>query len=240
MGAHSNNTKFHINEEWLRKRYSYERATVKELADEVGCSTHNIKKWLAIWKIRRVNEIKFVPWNKGLTKESDNRLAKISNDRKGEGNPMHGKPTWNKGLSLEDERVEKMAACHRGRPLTDEHKEKLRQAKLGMTRERAGHWKGGKPRLMTNGYVVAERKYVHRRIAEERLGRKLTRRDNVHHIDSDKTNNKPENLLVITNRAHTNLHRVMREGVITNAPYAQKLWLLFNGYWYEELTDENS
>lgn len=49
--------------------------------------------------------------------------AKIS--RKGSGNPMYGKPAWNKGLGLEDPRVENVASKLRGKKLSEDHKKKL-------------------------------------------------------------------------------------------------------------------
>ena len=44
-------------------------------------------------------------------------------------------------------------------------------------------------------------------IAEKKLGRKLHKREVVHHIDKDKLNNDPVNLIVFTTRsAHTAFH----------------------------------
>jgi hypothetical protein len=51
---------------------------------------------------------------------------KLSKDRTGENNPMFGKDSWNKGLSIEDERVRKMAEKTRGRKTSQETKEKQR------------------------------------------------------------------------------------------------------------------
>lgn len=52
---------------------------------------------------------------------------KLSKERMGEGNPMYGKATWNKGLSLEDPRIEKMAQARRGKEASADHKEKLKK-----------------------------------------------------------------------------------------------------------------
>ena len=48
------------------------------------------------------------------------------------------------------------------------------------------------------GYVRYESsdQLVHRRVVERRLGRRLTDREVVHHIDRDKQNNHPSNLKV--------------------------------------------
>jgi hypothetical protein len=47
------------------------------------------------------------------------------------------------------------------------------------------------------GYV-----YEHRLVAEQKLGRRLRAGEQVHHIDHDKSNNRPENLEVVPSRAH--------------------------------------
>jgi hypothetical protein len=48
---------------------------------------------------------------------------------------------------------------------------------------------------------------VHRWVASKKLGRKLGRREVVHHIDHDKLSNSPENLYVCRNqREHERIH----------------------------------
>lgn len=50
-------------------------------------------------------------------------------------------------------------------------------------------------------------KYSHRIIAEKKLGRKLKPEEVVHHIDEDKSNNDPDNLIVFATKAdHTSYH----------------------------------
>lgn len=48
--------------------------------------------------------------------------------------------------------------------------------------------------------------YEHVLIAEEMIGRRLTKGEHVHHIDGDKLNNAPENLLVVSDQKHKLLH----------------------------------
>lgn len=52
---------------------------------------------------------------------------KISKERMGEGNPMFGKPAWNKGLDRTDERVRLMSDKRRGQQWNEESKAKQRQ-----------------------------------------------------------------------------------------------------------------
>lgn len=59
------------------------------------------------------------------------------------------------------------------------------------------------PDAMSNGCVLE-----HRLIAEEKLGRRLSKNEIVHHIDEDKSNNHPDNLEVLTSRSeHAKLHK---------------------------------
>jgi hypothetical protein len=50
--------------------------------------------------------------------------------------------------------------------------------------------------------------YVHRWVAEDKLGRELRRGEVVHHINRDRGDNRPENLWVFRNqREHDRAHR---------------------------------
>lgn len=50
-------------------------------------------------------------------------------------------------------------------------------------------------------------KYIHREVAEEKIGRVLSLDEHVHHINKNKTDNRPENLVVLKSNIHKTLHQ---------------------------------
>lgn len=55
--------------------------------------------------------------------------------------------------------------------------------------------------------------YMHRRLAEEILGRKLSSNEVVHHLDFNPQNSVPENLIVLSRSNHNKLHSFIAKGV---------------------------
>ncbi len=89
---------------------------------------------------------------------------------------------------------------------------------LGKKGEHAPGWKGGKYSTKRDGYVYiyvpdhpnAKRSgqggggYVleHRLVMEKILGRYLEKHEDVNHINGDKKDNRPENLVIVKHHAH--------------------------------------
>jgi hypothetical protein len=67
-------------------------------------------------------------------------------------------------------------------------------------------------KIREDGYIQYsnDRSYTqneHVRVAEKKLGRKLGKKEIVHHADEDKTNNSPENIIVLRSAGdHTRIH----------------------------------
>jgi len=133
----------------------------------------------------------------------------------GAGNFMYGKHPHRKSFSLETRK--KMSEARKKRITTAETRKKLGQLLLGQCGERNRNWKGGISNA-GDGYFMKyapghPRAYrgkmvlFHRLILEEKLGRYLLPNEIAHHIDFDKTNNDPDNLLPMVRGEHLHYHQ---------------------------------
>lgn len=92
------------------------------------------------------------------------------------------------------------------KPLTEEHKQSISESLLR-------YWDGKRHPIMNkNGYLTltinGKKKYVHRMVMEEFLGRELDRKETVHHINGDKTDNRIENLVLMKTSEHIRHHAI--------------------------------
>lgn len=73
---------------------------------------------------------------------------------------------------------------------------------LGLRKELGGPYSNrGYYEVVHNG----KRKWVHKMVVEQRIGRKLSKTEKVHHIDGNKLNNSYDNLYLCSDRRHHGL-----------------------------------
>lgn len=99
----------------------------------------------------------------------------------------------------------------KGKKFSDEHRKKIslgHSEKSNKFGEDAQNWRGGK--IERNGYIsiykpdhpqCSKQGYIfeHRLVVEGIIGRFLTKKEIVHHIDENKSNNNPANLMLFKN-----------------------------------------
>lgn len=93
----------------------------------------------------------------------------------------------------------------------------LAEAKRTWVGDRSPRWQGGTS-TSVQGYIRVHsrdgnHRGEHRRIMEQIIGRALTRDEHVHHINHDRTDNRPENLVVLIKEEHLRLHAEEWRGV---------------------------
>lgn len=173
----------HVEPAWARRRYIDEAADIDVLAREMGCSVIYARRYLQAHGIFRDRGFIF---------------------REG------GKPKPGKGVRVVGSRRHPDTHARKG---SSEHREKQAAAKRGKTGAAANNWKGGTYLSGGAGYsmitIDGTKLYEHRHVAEGVLGRKLTKKEQVHHRDMDRLNNAPNNLIVLTAQIHTALHQAM-------------------------------
>jgi len=77
------------------------------------------------------------------------------------------------------------------------------------------HTKRGK----SNGYVILSGNTTeHRVIGAEVIGRSLGPDEEVHHLDFNRTNNSPDNTLVLAKSQHTKLHEWLNNNIVIPKP----------------------
>jgi len=118
-----------------------------------------------------------------------------------------------------EETRKKIAAAHKGKKLTSEHRLKVIKT-LTSQRDQRGNknpqWKGGVTKS-TEGYIWIKKLdhpyknaqgYVpeHRLVMEKFIGRYLLPIEHIHHLNENKEDNRIDNLRIVTAEEHAAIH----------------------------------
>lgn len=193
------NRKIFLTKNQLKELYIEKRLCPREIGLLFGVTEPAIRYWLIKFKIprRTMGETKLG------THHSEETKRKISEAGKGR---IHSEETKrkigeaHKGKTISEEHKKRVSDAHKGKKLTEETKEKMSIARKG---EKNPNWKGGK------SFEPYGTEF------NEKLKTQIRERDNytcqysgafgksIHHIDYDKTNNDPLNLITLSTPIHT-------------------------------------
>lgn len=196
------------DKDWLTRRYVVDLATQEEIARELGVNKPQVKKALL---------------GAGIQPRRSTSKYPLLNDKGWLIDAYEIK-------LMSTEAIAKVVGCHSG--LVYDMLKRLGVKMRSMSEaqinsKRSGHnhpnWKGGRsvncqgyvtvpakdhPNAMPNGRILE-----HRLVAEKKLGRLLESNEVVHHIDGNKENNDPSNLVVFTREKHNLTHRELLDKV---------------------------
>lgn len=184
--------------------------TPKEAAPLLGLHPHSVRTFIQRGMIAAVKE-------NGRYLISAEEIERYNRERRGVGGPKGRTLSAETKQKLREQRVGEKNPFH-GRKHSPESLAKMSLTHMQQPRGEDSHaWKGGRV-FDTNGYVLiyapdhpaVVNRYVpeHRLVMEQVLGRYLESYEEVHHKNGVITDNRPENLEVLTKSEHSRFHRL--------------------------------
>ena len=199
-----------FSKEELEEIYSREGMTEKKMCSIVGC-----KSDITMRKILHEN---------GIDTNNNKRVAykKRGNRTDEEFKQFLLKEYYEKERSIKSIAKELNISHVVVSRYLEKYEIKKRSKSEQVTGKLSPTWKGGR-RKKKDGYIEIYNPnhpnantrgivYEHQLVAEKKLGRFLNKGEVVHHIDFNKSNNRADNLIVLTSSEHTKLHGLMRGG----------------------------
>lgn len=116
----------------------------------------------------------------------------------------------------------RISKANKGKKFTKEHRYKISLSNKGKNKgKRHPRWKGGR-KIHSRGYIhiLTALGYVaeHRLVMEKYLGKRLKKKEVVHHINNKLDDNRLENLMLFPNqKAHTKYHHERRRNGTKNS-----------------------
>ena len=168
--------------------------------------------------------------HKGIFPSEETR-KRMGNSHRGKRLGKKGHPPWSAGLTKEtDPRLMRISQRMTGRHVTNETREKLSKARIGKYGgENHPNWQGG---LKDNPYGIEFNERLRQQIRERDglvcqicNGADEERALQVHHINYDKIDNRPVNLISLCLRCHvkTNFNRDAWIGFFTKLISARRV-----------------
>lgn len=202
-----------LPKELLYQLYVAERKTLREISKKINANEITIRKYMRKHgiKTRDTNYENSLLYKHGLT-ESEFK-------RKLEKEYLIDKVSINKlGLKYNVSHVIIKRYLDKFGIPTRSHK---KANKINNSGKNNPNWNGGK-RSHSEGYIQILKKghpqadgcgyvYEHRLVMEKHLGRYLHSEEHIHHINGIKTDNRLENLMVLSPSEHMKLHHEQRK-----------------------------